>query len=155
MKNKSAYTLIELIISLTIISLIFTFGYVSFRDFSRRQALLGVTKSITSDLRYAQQLAITGQKPSGVTCTTLLGYTFTRLTTTTYRIKANCMNVVASTPTIKDITMPLDITISAGTVMFKVLGQGTDLSDPLVFTLTNTKANISQTVTIGVGGDIQ
>ena len=67
--KKSGFTLIEILVSMTIIGFLFSFGYASFRDFSRRQALAGVVKQVQGDLRLAQQKALSGEKPSG--CTTL------------------------------------------------------------------------------------
>ena len=41
-KHNAAYTLIEILVALTIVGLIFGIGYVNFRDFARRQALAGI-----------------------------------------------------------------------------------------------------------------
>ena len=40
--------------------------------------------------------------------------------------------------------MPVNTTISAGSVTFKVLGQGTNLTSPLTYTVTNTSAGTSE-----------
>jgi prepilin-type N-terminal cleavage/methylation domain-containing protein len=147
--RKSGYTLIELLVGLTIIAIVFSIGFAGYRDFSRRQAVAGVTKSIQSDLRNAQQLALTGQKPD--TCTRLSGYTFASVSSTSYSISANCSN---GSIEVKNVNL-VDTTLSAGSVMFKVLGQGTDLPDSLIFTVTHTSGATPGTITIGVGGDIK
>lgn len=157
--KNSGYTLIELLVGLTIISIIFSIGFAGYRDFSRRQAVAGVAKSIQSDLRNAQQLALTGQKPTvdylnnSVTCTRLSGYSFSRISATNYQIRAHCDNLALPTP-IKNVVLSSDLSLSAGSVKFKVLGQGTDLSAPIIFTVTHT-AGTTGTVTVGIGGDVK
>lgn len=159
-RNSKGYTLIELMVVITIIGIVFSAGFAGYRDFSRRQAVAGVTKSILSDLRNAQQLALTGQKPTldylgnAVTCTRLSGYTFTRTSATNYQVTANCLNAVAANHIIKNIDLSTGITLSAGTVKFKVLGQGTDLSATLTYTVTHT-GGATGTITVGTGGDIK
>lgn len=157
-RHTGAYTLIELLIVITISIIIFSVGIVGYREFSRRQALTGITKQIKADLRLTQQLALTGQKPTedyqgnSVTCSRLSSYTFTRINSVTYQIIANCTN---TNSIIKNIDMPEDTIISAGNIVFKALGQGTSLSSPLTYTITNTQSSTTNTIVVGVGGDIQ
>ncbi len=146
--RKSGYTLIELLVGLTIISIVFSIGFAGYRDFSRRQTVVGVTKSIISDLRNAQQLALIGQKPD--TCTRLSGYTFTAVSSTNYTISANCIN---GNIEVKNIVLPTNITISLGSIMFKVLGQGTNLSAAYTFTITHI-SGITGIINIKKGGTI-
>jgi prepilin-type N-terminal cleavage/methylation domain-containing protein len=148
MKSYSAYTLIELLIGLSIIAITFSVGIAGYREFSRRQAIVGVQKQVNADLRLAQQLALSGQKPDG--CTKLDGYEFNSILTG-YEIKAFCTN---STTTTKTVNFSNNFTISAGNVIFKVLGQGTNLSSSLVYTLTEANSGTSVAVTVGVGGEI-
>lgn len=152
--NSKGYTLIELLVVITISVIIFSVGIAGYREFSRRQALTGVLKQVKADLRLAQQLALTGQKPSGVTCNSLDSYTFTS-TGSTYQLIAKCINPAVITSAIKTVDMPVNTTISTGTVVFKILGQGTSLDNPLTFTITNSTAGTTGTVIVGTGGDIQ
>jgi prepilin-type N-terminal cleavage/methylation domain len=48
-KSVRAYTLIEVLVVLSIIGVLFGIGYVSYRDFSRRQELAGVAKNIQGE----------------------------------------------------------------------------------------------------------
>lgn len=146
------YTLVELLVGISIVAVVFAVGFVSYREFSRRQSLTGVTKQLVGDLRLAQQLALTGQKPTTGSCTTLVGYVISRTSSTSYDLIADCSN---ADYVIKTIDMPIDTTISVGNVTFKVLGQGTDRTSPLTFTITNTSTGVSQDITVGIGGDIQ
>lgn len=161
-KNKG-YTLIELLVVITIGLIIFTIGFAGYREFSRRQDLSGVSKNLISDLRLIQQKALTGEKPTGVTCLKLIGYTFTRTDSSTYTINASCDDSVTVTPVvihsrlIKTVSLPTGITLTATTptVLFKILGLGTDLSADNTLTLTNTYSSNTVQIVIGKGGGIQ
>ena len=149
--KNHAYTLIELLVGISIISIIFSVGFASYRDFSRRQALTGITKAIVSDLRLIQQKSLSGEKPSS--CTTLSGYQLDITSTTTYNLVADCStNVVVKTV---DLT-EAGVTISSNTdpIIFKVLGQGTNLTSEATITITNPKMNKSSSVIVGIGGDV-
>lgn len=151
--TKNGYTFIELLVGISIITIVFTIGYVGYRDFSRREALSGVTKSIKADLRLAQQLALTGQKPevSLGQCTTLEGYTVLFLLNS-YSVTANCSNDDIE---IKNTDLPTDITETNNlSIKYKVLGQGTDLPDDLTLTITNSSMNSVSTVILGKGGEV-
>lgn len=150
---RKGYTLIELFVVITISIIIFGVGIAGYREFSRRQALTGVLKQVKADLRLAQQLALTGQKPEGQTCTKLDSYTFSS-TNSNYTLTAKCINPEIATYIIKTADMPTNITISTGSIIFKILGQGTNLSTPLTFTISNTAASITGTVVVGTGGDV-
>jgi prepilin-type N-terminal cleavage/methylation domain-containing protein len=147
------YTLIEILIVLTIMSLLFNFGSAGFKDFSRRQALSGTAKNIQGDLRLAQANAATGQKPSGCT-TTLDSYSFNVKSVSRYTIEANCVPV---SPIVKDVSLPSGITISTPSpnpLKFKVLSQGTNLTDDWTLTLSQTGTN-PVIVTVTPGGEIK
>jgi len=155
----SAYTLIEILVTLTIIGLLFSFGYVNFRDFSRRQAVADAAKSIQGDLRIAQTDATTGQKPADGSCSlpkTLDGYNFEVFPPAEYKIEAICG---VTTTVVKDVTLPAGISVTAPSpnpLQFKVLGQGTNISSgSWVLTLTQEGTNNTTAVTVNSGGDIQ
>lgn len=156
------YTLIEILVGLTIIGLLFAIGYVNFRDFSRRQAVIGAGKILQGDIRLAQQQALSGQKPDDPKCNdpnTLDGYFFDVISGSEYKIYASCTGGNVGTPT-KDVIIPFNITISKPVpdpILFKVLGSGTNIPAggfaTIKLTQTNT-TNIYQ-LTIGAGGEIQ
>lgn len=149
------YTLIEILVSLMIISFLFGFGYVSFRDFSRRQALAGTAKEIQGDLRLAQSQASSGQKP-GTCVVNLDGYRFKVYSTSEYKLEAVCGATVSET---KDVIISpdLSISLSPNPMMFKVLGQGTDLAsgEDALITLTQIGTNNSVNITVSSGGEIK
>lgn len=151
--KQRGFTLIELLVGITIISIVFGVGYASFREFSRRQALVGVTKIIKGDLRLIQQLALTGEK-NNPACDRLDSYTFDPTGTNTYDLVENCVSgdyVVKS----KTLDSKVSISLDSGVVSFKVLGQGTNLSSEATLNLTHTVVGSSVDIVIGVGGEIR
>ena len=157
-RRRRGYTLIEILVALTIIGLIFSFGYVSFREFSRRQALVGQVRSIQGDLRLAQGMALAGQKPDDANCNSpnlLGGYYFRRISNTSYSIEADC---TAGTSVIKSVNLPADITISSPSpnpILFKILGQGTNVSGSATITITQVSTGRTSVVTVTDGGEIK
>ena len=153
---KSGYTLIEILVGITIIALIFGFGYVSFREFSRRQALAGAAKEIKGDLRLAQASALSGNKPED--CTGLLnGFGFRVESAASYKIEADCGTEVYED---KTVNLPDGVSISTpfpNPVLFKVLGQGTNIPQggSAIITLTQAGTGSTLVVTITDGGEIK
>lgn len=153
-RKTKGYTLIELLVVITISIIVFSIGFVGYREFSRRQDLAGVKKNLMADLRLIQQLSLTGQKPSGVTCTTLNGHTFTITSTTSYQLVSNCTE---GNTVIKTVSFTNGVTLAATTAstQFKILGQGTSLSASNTITLTNSYSGNTSTVVVGTGGGVQ
>lgn len=163
MRYTSAYTLIEVLVTLLIVGILFAFGYASFRDFARRQELAGAVKQMQGDLRLAQQMSLSGEKPSNSGCSTLSGINFRTVSSSclggsgsSYVIEYNCNGVVQS-PSIKCVDIPADISMTAPAVnpiTFKVLGNGTNLSADDIITLRQGTINTAS-VTITSGGQIK
>ncbi len=158
-KKVKGFTLIELLVVMTIGIIVFATGFAGYRDFSRRQTLSGISKQIKADLRTAQQLAITGQKPQGATCTRLVSYDFDRISSTNYQITATCDNngIIPPPITIKNINLITGMTIASTSdpISFKVLGMGTNLSGDATITISFTQVTNPETIVIGKGGDIK
>ncbi len=155
MYKQRAFTLVELLVGATIIAIVFLIGVASYREFSRRQELQGYLKSLTSDLRRIQQLALSGEKPdpSLGLCSRLDGYTFFRNSSSSYQLQANCQEGVRIIKTVNYDNISISSTTSS--TRFKVLGLGTDLSSSNQITLTSEATGNTATVTIGVGGEIK
>ncbi len=158
-KHNAAYTLIEILVSLTIIGLIFGIGYVNFRDFARRQALAGTARTIKGALRLAQEQALSGKKPADVRCdspNTLIGYYFNLVSASNYRLVAQCSGGDVIT---KDVTLAADITLSSSQnpITFKILGEGTNVpqATPATITLTQVGTSNTATITVTAGGEIK
>ena len=159
--STSAYTLVEILIGLTIIALLFGFSYAGFRDFSRRQALSGAAKKVQGDLRLAKELALAGQKPEDPLCdlpaNSLQSYSFNINSANSYRIEANCSGGVVIN---KEVSLPPSVSISTpavNPVKFKVIGQGTNIPDAtnITITLTQSGTNSQIGITVSSGGEIK
>jgi prepilin-type N-terminal cleavage/methylation domain-containing protein len=156
-KNKSGYTLIEILVAMTIIGLIFSVGYVSYRDFARRQALEGSARRLEADLRLAQEQSLAGKKPTAIACSgegALNGYDFYAETASSYVIQANCTGGLVD---IKTVQMAEEVTLTSNPsrFTFKVLGSGTDLSTTADVTLTQTATGNTFNITVSPEGEIK
>ena len=150
---KNGYTLIELLVVISIMGIIFSTGYVGFREFSRRQALVALARNVRADLRLAQQKALSGEKTGA--CAILAGYDFRVDSSTAYSINANCSNGNFSA---KNVSLGNDFMISATNnpvVLFKVLGQGAQVSaGSSLITLTQSATGKTTTIAVTSGGEI-
>lgn len=156
----SGYTLIEILVGLTIVGLLFGFGFVSFRDFSRRQALGGAAKIIQGDLRLAQQQALSGKKPNDAKCNSpnsLNAFSFQVNSVSQYTINADCTGGLVQVKTTNLAGGIMLSTPSPNPVKFKVLGQGTNIPGGSSVALTLTQAGTANifTVTISSSGEIK
>lgn len=70
--KKSGFTLLELLISVTIMMLLVGLGVASFITFNERQQLVGAAKELQEFFRSAQTRSRTGDIPTG--CGTFSGY---------------------------------------------------------------------------------
>lgn len=163
MKFKKAYTLIEVLVVMAIMSILFSVGYVNFQDFQRRKVVTGFTDQVRGDLRLAQSYADSGQKTDSGNCNsskTLNYYDIDIYSATRYRIEANCVG--ASTATVKDVTLPTGVTFaspfpSPNPLRFKILGQGTDIPSGSTWTLLISQTGTTNTgsITVNSAGKIQ
>ena len=147
------YTLIEILVGLTIIGILFAVGYVGFREFSRRQQLSGVVKQLKGDLRLAQAQALSGQNEG---CTSSLdGFSIDILDTQSYEIGAVCLG----SPQSKIVNIPGGVTIASSVdpILFKVLGQGTNIpqGQQAELTLTQGETGTSAQVFVSYAGEIK
>ena len=166
MKSKG-YTLIEVLVVLTIIGVLFSVGFASYRDFSRRQALAGIAKQIVGEMRLAQQMALSGEKPSACGNNVLdgIGFEIKLLTQDSkdyynYKIRAVCGG--EPYPILKDYSFPAGSVIfdfsnfSINPIIFKVLGQGTNIPDGIPDRLLlKDLSNNSYEITVDSGGVIK
>lgn len=157
------YTMIELLVALTIVGLLFGVGYANFRDFTRRQSLVNSTKKIIGDLRDAQQMALSGQIPNDASCrgnNYLNGYFFRVISANHYEIRASCSGGAVANVA-KDVYLPPTVTIvtpfpNPNPILFKVLGNGTNIG------ATNAQIRVRQSgssatniINVSSGGQIQ
>lgn len=162
------YTLIEILIALTIMSLIFGIGFSGFRDYSRRQTLESIARQVRGDISTAKERALAGTKPASPnaqcdTPHTLMGHgIFAVGGGASYQLYAICTN---GTSFIDTRTMPTGFTIvrtfpfgcPIDSTYFRVLGLGTSIQTgcDATFTITNTASSQTTVVTMTSSGEIR
>lgn len=157
-RKLPGYTLLELLVVISLITIAFGFGFARYQDFQRRQQLQAVVRQIQSDLRLAQEYSLAGRKPmepAGNACetSTLNGYVFDRVNSTSYQIEANCEGgdvTVRGPVTIDNATITIS---SSNSFLFKVLGKGVDRSATV--TVTQTSTGVSSQISISQAGEIK
>ena len=151
---RKGFTLVEVLVSLTVIGLLFGFGFANFRDFSRRQAVASTGRMVIADLRLAQSKALSGEKPSSCTGN-LSTYNFV-ISTDSYWIDAVCSGASVTTKT-QPLPSGISMTSTQNTISFKVLGQGTNITagGSVVITLTQAGTNNTSSVTVTSGGEVK
>jgi prepilin-type N-terminal cleavage/methylation domain-containing protein len=165
MTCRRGYTLIEILVAVSIIGILFSVGYANFRAFSQRQAVKDAAKLIQADLRLTQQIALSGQKPTDINCNSpvnsLNGYFFTILSESVYEVRASCTGGVVSEAT-KTVNLGTGAVFSSpfpspNPILFKVLGNGTNIPDGenVIIGIVQIGTNNQSTITISSGGQIQ
>lgn len=158
-QKDSGYTFIEVLVGITIVTLIFSFGYVGFREFARRQVITSAVRELKGELRLAQEQAFAGKKPNDPSCNspnTLQGYYFRVTSPTTYAIEAYCTGGTVELKQ-EEISSTLELsTPTPNPILFRVLGEGTNITSVnAVLTITLTASGDSQNITISQTGEIQ
>lgn len=153
--RMKGYTLIEILVVLVITAIVFSGGYAAYREFNRRAAIDAAAKGLISDLRLAQEKALSADKPE--TCTQEFeGYRFTLVSSTHYRLEAVCRD---TSEIIKEVDTPAIINLSmspTNSVTFQSVGRGTNITTGSKVSIVITRVGItkSQTISIGSGGEI-
>lgn len=145
------FTLVELLIVISVTAIVTAIGIASYVDFNRAQIVNQAAKKIAQDLRMAQSLAANNQKPpSG--CGTLNAYTFSiNLDTRVYTITPVCTPAYSGSE-IKTGSVS-GVSLSGLTfAQFKVLRQGVVMTDGSNLTVSG--FNKEKVVVVEPGGAI-
>jgi len=159
-KQVSGFTLIELMVVVSLIAIMFSIGLASYNTFNRNQILQQAAEETRSNLRLAQNYALVGQKPAGCAGLTLKGYNFVT-TVHTYSINAVCSDDSISGP-IKTVDLSSkNISISVNpnppaTIVFLVLARGVDTGNVQDKTITlSTPSGLNRVIEISTEGVIK
>lgn len=150
---RRGYTLIELIVVITIIGLLVGASIAGFNTLNKRQTLISSGKEVISLMRTAQQRAVSGIKPAGV-CDRLMGYSVKgTINGSSYTLNYVCLvNGNLVTTQIRSYQLGQGVTfLSTFTVQFNVQtgGAGGDLGDLQIKTSAYTF-----TFNVNASGDI-
>lgn len=112
---KHGYSLIEVLVAVTIISVLTGSSLVGYNRFQGRQGLKSAGEQLVSDLRLTQQKALSGEKVRGW-CQgageSLTGWRLVFTSSTAYDIRGVCSS--AATTIDKSNTLPNSVTKSGG-----------------------------------------
>ena len=154
-KACKGFTLIEILVVISITGFLVVMGIASYNEFNRRQILDQAAKNVLNDLRFAQSKASMGNKGKEdasecVSSDTLVGWKFEILSDTQYRIYGVC----GSKPIFgtKTVNLPSSLIISGSTILFKPLNLGIDQDITITITgYSNTKRiNVLKAGTINI-----
>jgi prepilin-type N-terminal cleavage/methylation domain-containing protein len=149
MNRKSGFTLIELIVAISITLILVWQGLVKYGDFNRKQQVRQSALDFVSILRGVQNKAVTGERP--VSCDPFGGYRIvTSGGTNTYQSGPVC-NGAASLIS-GSLKSNLVQFASSQTVDFDPL-YGT-VAGGVLFTLSHSVGSDTNQITITAGGDI-
>lgn len=157
---NSGYTLIEILVGLSIISLLFLGGYTGYQEFVRRQALENSAADIKNYLNLVRQNSLSGN--SSEVCTnlgqnnTLDGYQVDFFSDS-FTYQPRCKETQPGSSFIQKIDLPKSVTLSMGQftnpLIFYTVS-GTNLSSDITLTLTHTNGS-TKMVTITTSGVAQ
>lgn len=162
MKKTSGFTLIELIIVISVILVISITTLLNYNSYTDKQRVKQAGLTLRSDLRLAQTKAISGQKPFLCDETTILeGYTVSFSTVCgssgCYTIQPRCSTAGVTVDTTNETTtvyLPSGINFdrSYDPVTFSAVTGVTDLTSNLSLVLTG--AGVTYTVTVTPSGSV-
>lgn len=125
MGRSKGFSLIELLISITIFGILVGIGMASYNEFNKTQTLKQAALNLKNDLRVAQNKALSGEK---TTCAQLDGYRVTfsnpQPDQGQYVLAAACAG--GSSVNVDSVLLPKNIFFNPlpSSLLFKVLGQG-------------------------------
>jgi len=153
-KTALGYTLIELLIVITLITLLFTLGMAQYNRFNRRQILIKAKDELTSNLRLAQSKSLAGEKPDTCGAEILTGHKLIfENDNQNYKIMAVCGN---DEEVKVGLSLPIGVTKISGPdeIFFKGLSQGTDIVNQVEIVLEDSSGE-TRIITITSTGEIR
>lgn len=153
-QSKAGFTLIELIVVAAIIVTLTGLGIAGYNSFNQKQILKQSAEEVKSNLRDAQNRALSGEKVYPDCDNRVLNYwVFTITSATEYKIEGSCDS---STFGSKSFTLPngLTFTTTGINIYFKPLAHGTTNSTTVTITLSQSSSGNTISLTVSPSGEI-
>ena len=141
--------MIELLLVISLITLVFSLGIVQYNRFNRSQVLTKAKDELISNLRLTQSKAMTGEKPDSC-LGTLSGHKLKFLDNQNYKIVAVCGEEVE----VKSVViLPSGVIKQEGPneIFFRVLSQGIESDISLILS----GFGETKTITVNTAGEIK
>lgn len=161
---SAGFTLIELIVVVVIIITLTGLGIAGYNSFNQRQTLRQAAEEVKSNLRDAQNRALSGEKDcticrgADLTCGTnddpVLNYWLFSITgATTYTISGSCGALAFGS---KSFTLATGLSFSPATlnIYFKTLAHGITNQGTVTITITQASTGNTINITITPSGEI-
>lgn len=153
LRHRRGYTLIELLITITITTILITIGVTAYGRAAEIQAIKSDTEKIIEVITSAQKAATSGKAD----CTNTSGpYLGERLTTSvgssTITITSTCQNGNGET---RSVTLNSFSFTTANTIVFRPLNQGIDTGETSTQNLDFTNGNASYRIEVQRSGTIK
>lgn len=143
--RSAGFTLIEIIVSVTLLLLLSGFFIANYNGFSNAQTVRQAASDLISNLQAARTSASAGVKPAG--CDTLVGYIVNFPTPTAYTASALCLvgGSEQSVGTLNSYTLPTGVTFSPTpqAVTFYALDRGASADQTISVTGAGTTMKVS------------
>lgn len=163
MAAARGFTLLELVVSIAILSVILTITVPFFRDFRANQELEQTAKTLVTDLRLAQSKAFAGVKDCGASTEILTGW-LVSFSLSSYTITVRCGSTIGAGRIISlPSSMTLTTNIGSNSILFQpnnkevalITSSGAITALPSDAIITLTKGAKTATVSVRKTGDIE
>jgi prepilin-type N-terminal cleavage/methylation domain-containing protein len=148
---QQGFTLIEMVVALSITTVIFGLGIATYQKFSKSQMVDQAALNLVADLRLTKNKALSGQKPAGWcddSGEVLSGWKLD-LTASGYTILPVC-STGEDAAVFKTVSFPGQVASdTTASILFKILGQGVDGDYSII--LSDNLGN-SQTIAVTTSG---
>jgi len=151
--KSPAFTLIEVLVVISLTAILLGFGFAGFRQYSQRQSLFAAARTVKGDLRILQEKALAGEKIDPCIGKRLDGYRFDILPDNTqYNISQLCSGTVYDIEN-KNVASGFTVKATREPILFKVLGQGTDIPSGTSSVITLTQTGTTKTIQISINAE--
>lgn len=162
--KAGGFTLIELMVVISIVLIVGTYGLLAYRDFGRRQVVTQAAEQVRTVLVRTRQRALSGERPTGCSGP-LSAYQFTYTNNqATYSVGPICQTSPSPETASLDPEHPSSpsvVFIQSGSspcptsFKFNVLGNGTSLSSDCTITVSGYSGSITASLTVKTSGSLQ